>query len=67
MPFGDLGAVGAPIGVTGADAADATLVPLEFLAFTVKVYAVPLVRPVTVALSAPLVVAVFNPGDEVTV
>ena len=32
-----------------ADAADAALVPIALVAVTLKVYAVPLVRPVTVA------------------
>ena len=45
--------VGAPgtVGVTGVtefDAADATDVPAEFVAVTVKVYAVPVVKPETV-------------------
>jgi hypothetical protein len=34
---------------------------------TVKVYAVPLVRPDTVAVLAPVVVADAPPGDAVTV
>ena len=55
------------VGVTAADAAEATLVPLAFVAVTVNVYAVPLVSPVTVATMAPVVVAVLPPGDEVTV
>ena len=47
-------------------AADAEEVPTELVAVTVKVYAVPLVRPDTVA-KVPLVVAVMPPGLEVTV
>ena len=35
-------------GVTAADAADAGPVPMPLVAATVNVYAVPLVRPVTV-------------------
>jgi hypothetical protein len=62
-----LGAPGAPVGVTAADAADATLVPTAFAATTVNVYAVPSVRPETTAVKAPVVVAVFPPGDDVTV
>ena len=48
------------------DVSDALLVPTEFVAVTVKVYAVPIVRPLTVA-KVPLVVAVILPGEEVTV
>src|SRR5688572_24538798 len=40
------------VGVTGADAADAGPVPMALVAVTVNVYAVPLVRPVTVVLVA---------------
>jgi hypothetical protein len=39
-------------GVTGADCADRAPEPLGFAAWTVKVYVVPLVRPVTVVLVA---------------
>ena len=42
-----LGAPGAPTGVTLFEAAEAGPVPIAFVAVTVKVYAVPLVRPVT--------------------
>jgi hypothetical protein len=41
-----------PVGVTGADAAEAGEVPTAFVAVTVKVYAVPLVSPVMVAVVA---------------
>jgi hypothetical protein len=41
------GAGGTDIGVTGLELADATDVPLAFVAYTTKVYAVPLVRVVT--------------------
>ena len=55
----------AAAGVTLLDAAEAALVPMALVAVTVKVYAVPLVKPVTVnGLAAP--VAVNPPGDEVT-
>ena len=48
------------------EAADAGPVPTAFVAFTVNVYAVPLVNPVTViGLAGP--VAVLAPGLEVTV
>ena len=41
-------------GVTGADATDGADVPCALVAVTVNVYAVPLVRPVTVTVVAPL-------------
>ena len=44
----DVGAPGTVAGVTALDAADAGLVPRAFVAVTVKVYAVPFVKPVTV-------------------
>ena len=54
------------LGVTEFDAADAAPVPALFVAVTVKVYAVPLVNPVTVmGLDVP--VPVNPPGLEVTV
>jgi hypothetical protein len=51
-PVGASGAVAGAVGVTDADAADAGLVPTALVALTVKVYAVPLLRPVTVVLVA---------------
>lgn len=61
-----LGAVGAPVGVTELEAADAEPVPALFVAVTVKVYACPLVKPLTVSgLALPL--AVRPPGDAVAV
>jgi hypothetical protein len=57
---------GAAVGVTAFDAADAVPVPTELVAFTVNVYAVPLVRPVTV-IGEDDPVAVKPPGDEVAV
>jgi hypothetical protein len=62
-----LGAVGAPIGTTPADAEVAIEVPAAFVAFTVNVYEVPFVRPVTTQVSAPVVVHVFAPTLDVTV
>jgi hypothetical protein len=54
------------IGVTALEALDAPLVPAALMAVTLKVYAVPLVRPATVkGEAAPL--AVNPPGLEVTV
>ena len=61
-----VGAPGTRAGVTEFDASEDRLVPLEFVAVTVKVYAVPLVRPVTVSEVA-VVVAVIPPRDEMTV
>jgi hypothetical protein len=63
--------VGAPgtvtlVGVTAFDAADAGPVPAELVAVTVKVYAVPLVRPATTnGLPGPD--AVKPPGLELAV
>jgi hypothetical protein len=65
-PVGAPGAV-ADAGVTGALATDAGEVPTALVAVTVNVYAVPLVRPVTVAVKGPAEVAVRPPGDAVTV
>ena len=66
--------VGAPgfvtttAGVTALEAPEGALVPCALVAVTVKVYVVPLVRPVTVADVAPdPTLAVIPPGDEVTV
>ena len=52
--------------MTEFDESEAGLSPSPLVAITVKVYGVPLVRPVTVALSVA-VVAVRPPGAEVTV
>ncbi len=58
---GTPGTVGAAVGVTAGDAAEAGLVPTALVAVTVNVYDVPSVKPVTVnGLLAP--VAVFPPG-----
>ena len=57
---------GAVTGVTGLVVA-AGLLPLAFVATIENVYAVPLVRPLTMQVRAPLVVQVKPPGDEVTV
>ena len=61
-----LGAPGTRARVTEFDASEDRLVPLEFVAVTMKVYAVPLVRPVTVSEVA-VVVGVIPPRDEMTV
>jgi hypothetical protein len=55
-----------PIGVTLLEALDTALAPAELVAVTLKLYAVPLVRPVTVkGEAAPL--AVKPPGLAVAV
>jgi hypothetical protein len=60
-----VGVPGTVEGVTEFEAALAGLFPLAFVAITVKVYAVPLVSPVTImGLAAPF--AVILPGVEVT-
>jgi hypothetical protein len=62
----ETGAPGRVAGVTELDGAEATPVPWEFVAATVKVYAVPFVRPFTViGLAEPFLVT--PPGLEVTV
>jgi hypothetical protein len=62
--------VGAPgtvkLGVTLFDGADAGPVPAEFLAVTVKVYAVPLLKPDTTS-GLPAPDAVSAPGLDVAV
>ena len=62
-----VGASGTPTGVTGDDATDAGPVPIAFVAVTVNVWAVPLVKSMTVQLVAPLVEHRDPPGDAVTV
>jgi ethanolamine utilization microcompartment shell protein EutL len=55
-------------GVTEVEATDADEVPMLLVAVTVKVYAVPLVSPVTLAdVAADVAVAVWPPGLAVTV
>ena len=61
-----IGAPGTEAGVMLFEATEAALVPIALVAVTVKVYAVPLVSPVTViGLAAAL--AVFPSGSDVTV
>jgi hypothetical protein len=64
IPVGVPGAVAA--GVTEDEALEVVPVPTALVAVTVKVYAVPLVRPVTV-IGEDVPVAVIPPGEEVTV
>ena len=54
-------------GVTAEVADDASESPTALVAFTVKVYDVPLVKPPTVQVSAAVVVQVNPPGEAVTV
>ena len=54
-PETPVGAPGTAAGITAAEATEATLLPTEFVAMTMKVYEVPLVRPVTVHVNAPAV------------
>jgi hypothetical protein len=62
----DVGAPGIVAGVTLFEAAEAGPVPTELVAVTVKVYAVPLVRPATTSgLAGPE--AVNPPGLDVAV
>jgi hypothetical protein len=60
------GTVAVPVGVTLLDAADGALEPLALVAVTAKVYAVPLVSPLTViGLAVP--VPVIPPGLDIAV
>jgi len=61
-----VGAPGTVEGMIAAEAVEADPVPAAFVAVTVNVYEVPLVRPVTVQL-VDAVVQVNEPGDDVTV
>ena len=49
VPATDVGAPGGDTGVTADDAVDTVPVPAALVALTLNVYAVPLVKPVTVA------------------
>ena len=64
-----VGAPGVVTGVTDVDGDEAAPVPLALVALTVKVYAVPFVRPVTVVVVdvAPGTKCVAPPGATVTV
>ena len=53
-------------GVTMFDAAEGAPGPIELVALTVNVYAVPLVNPVT-KMGEPIPVPVTPPGLDVTV
>ena len=66
VPVTPVGGPGTVRGVTDADAVDALPVPATLVAVTVKVYAVPLVSPVTVH-DVVDDVQVRPPGDAVAV
>jgi hypothetical protein len=67
MAVTSVGASGTVAGVTADDAVEAGPIPTSLVAVIVKVYGVPLVRPVTVHVSPPVVVHVRPPGELVTV
>ena len=72
LPAVAVAAVGGPgtdAGVTELDAADGRLGPAIFVATTVKVYAVPFVRPVTTCVVEVLPALLSTPpaGFEITV
>jgi len=62
---GAAGAAGAAIGVTATEFAE-VLVPIAFVAVTVKVYDVPFVSPETTHVIAVVVVHDLPPGDATT-
>jgi len=66
VAFTPVGEYGALAGVTAAETVEATPFPATLCATTLKVYAVPLVRPVTLQ-EVVVVMQVLPPGEEVTV
>ena len=64
-PVGDPGTV--TVGVAAAEGEEADPVPAALVAVTVKIYAVPFVKPVTLQVNAPVVEQVLPPGFEVAV
>jgi hypothetical protein len=71
LPAVAVAAVGAPgtvLGVTLFEGSDGALVPMAFVATTVKVYGVPLVNPVTtcVVVVLPALLSVPPAGFEIT-
>jgi len=62
----DVGALGTVAGVTTLEATEATELPTALVATTVKVYAVPLVKPITF-MDEVVPVAVMPLGLDVTV
>ena len=67
VPWILVGAPGTPAGVTLSEAVDAADVPKKFVALTVNVYGVPLVRPSTVHVVAEVETHVPPTGFDVTV
>ena len=67
VPETDRGALGVVAGVIEEVGLAEAPEPFLLMATTEKVYAVPLVRPQTVQVSAPLVLQVAPPGLAVTV
>jgi hypothetical protein len=65
--FTAVGAPGTVLGVTAALGKEASELPAALAAVSVNVYAVPLVRPVTVAVVPMIVLALAPPGEAVTV
>lgn len=61
-----VGAPGGPSGITLVDAGDGGPIPAKLLAVTVKVYAVPFVKPDT-AIGEVVPEPVNPPGNDVTV
>ena len=66
IPIIPVGASGTVRGVTEADGADSALFPLTLVACTVKVYAVPLVKPVTVQVVVGYVMEQVSPAPPST-
>jgi hypothetical protein len=67
-PLGLLTVILAPVGVAAAAGLDSALLPYALVAWTVKLYPVPLVSPATVADMTPAPTdAVAPPGEAVTV
>ena len=62
-----VGAPGTVFGVTATLATDTSELPATLAAVTVNVYAVPLVKPVTVTVVPIIVLALNPPGNAVTV
>jgi hypothetical protein len=67
LPKDTVGAATGATGVAEAEAADEALTPTTLVAVTVKVYAVPLVKPVTTQVSAEALTQLFEPTEEETV
>ena len=62
-----VGAIGPAAGTAGSEGADDVDVPITLVAVTVKVYVVPLVRPITTQVVAGAVATQLCPDDAVAV